>query len=154
MTTARRSITAGLAALLSLSMATGAFAIGDEVDPEVAYCESLVALSASLEGLTGFDATSTVGELETAVDGAREAATTMEESLRGLVEAQIATLETALEDLQGYRDSLEDDQTIEEVVEGAGASIAAVVSARAEIGTIPNCAVVAGQEAAEEEADE
>ena len=92
-----------------------------------------MALSASLEGLTGFDATSTVGELETAVDGARDAATTMEESLRGLVEAQIATLETALEDLQGYRDSLEDDQTIEEVVEGAGASIAAVVSARAEV---------------------
>lgn len=150
MTTRRVSIATGLAAILSLSLSTGAFALGaDDEDPEVTYCQSLVALSASVDSLTGIDASSTVGEFETTVDGAREAATGFEESLRGLVEAQIAALETAIGDLQGYRDSLQEDQTIEEVVQGAGAAIAAVASAREEIGTIPNCAVVAGQEADE-----
>jgi hypothetical protein len=155
MTTARTTIATGLAMLLSLSIASAAFAIGeDEEDPAVRYCQALVELSASVEALGMIDAGTTVGEFETAVDDVREAATNMEESLRGLVEAQIAALETAVGDLQGYRDSLEEDQTIEEVVLGAGTAIAAVASARAEVGTIPNCAVVAGQEAAEEEAEE
>lgn len=154
MTTARTTIATGVAVLLSLSIASGAFAIGDdEEDPEVTYCQSLVTLSASVETLGSIDASSTVDEFEAAVDSVREAATTMEESLRGLVEAQVAALETAVGDLQGYRDSLAGDETVEEAVLGAGAAIGAVASARDEVGTIPNCAVVAGQQAAQEEAE-
>jgi hypothetical protein len=152
MSTARTTIAAGMAALLSLTIASGALAIGDEVDPEVAYCQSLVELSASVETLGAIDASSTVDDFEAAVDGVRDAASNMEESLRGLVEAQVATLETAVGDLQGYRDSLAGDATIEQAVQGAGAAVAAVAIARDDVGTIPNCAVVAGQQAAQEEA--
>ena len=153
MKASRTAVATGLAALLSLSIASGAFAIGEDEDPEVVYCQSLMELSASVETLGAVDAASTVEEFEAAVDGAREAASAMEESLRGLVEAQVAALETAVGDLQGYRDSLAGDETIEEAVQGAGAAIGAVTSARDEIGTIPNCAVVAGQQAAQEEAE-
>ena len=66
----------------------------------------------------------------------------------------VDALETAIGDLEGYRDSLEGDETIEEAVQGAAESVAAVGAARAEVGTIPNCAVVAGQEAVEEETEE
>jgi hypothetical protein len=45
------------------------------------------------------------------------------------------------------------DETIEQAVQGAQETIAAVGAARAEV-TIPNCAVVAGQEAVEEETEE
>jgi hypothetical protein len=155
MTTARTTIATGLALLLCLSVASGAFAIGeDEEDPEVRYCQSLMELAASVETLGAIDASSTVDEFESAVDHVREAATTMEDSLRGLVEAQVAALETAVADLEGYRDSLAGDESMEVAVQGAGAAIAAVASARDEVGTIPNCAVVAGQQAAQEEAEE
>lgn len=153
MTTVRTTMATGLAALLSLSIASGAFAIGEDEDPEVSYCQSLTALAASVETLGVIDANSTVDAFESAVDDVREAATRMEDSLRGLVEAQVAALETAVGDLQGYRDSLEGEETVGEAVQGAGAAIAAVASARDDIGTIPNCAVVAGQQAAQEEAE-
>jgi hypothetical protein len=148
------AVTAGLAALLSIGVASSVAAIGEDEDPEVVYCQSLVALSASVDALGAVDASSTVEELETAVDGVREAATTFEESLRALVEAQVETLETAVGELEGYRDSLQGDETIEEALQGAAAAVAAVTTARAEVGTIPNCAVVAGQEAVEEETEE
>jgi hypothetical protein len=154
MTTRQRTLAAGLAALLSLGIASAAAAIGDdETDPEVAYCQSLTTLAASVETLGAVDATSTVDEFETAVDGVREAASAMEESLRGLVESQVATLDAAVGDLQGYRDSLTGDETMEQAVQGAGAAIVAVGEARDDVGTIPNCAVVAGQQAAQEEAE-
>ena len=154
MTTRRMTIAAGVAALMCLALAVSALAVGEDEDPEVIYCQSLVELSASVEGLGTIDATSTVEEFESAVGRVRDAATGTEESLRGLVEAQIATLETAVDGLQGYWDSVEDDQTIEEVIAGAAGAIAAVADARAGVGVIPNCAVVAGQEVAEEEAEE
>jgi hypothetical protein len=150
----RSVTTAGLAALMCLSFASAVAAIGEDEDPEVVYCQSLVALSASVDALGAIGTTSTVDDLETAVDGVREAAMTFEESLRALVEAQVETLETAVGDLEGYRDSLEGDETIEEALQGAAATVAAVSGARADIGTIPNCAVVAGQEAVEEETEE
>ena len=87
-------------------------------------------------GLSTIDATSTVDEFETAVDDVREAATTMGEPPRSM-EAQVAALETAVADLQGHRDSLEGDVTVEEAVQGAGAAITAVMSARDEVGTSP-----------------
>jgi hypothetical protein len=150
----RPSIAVGLAAFLCLSIASAVSAIGEDEDPEVVYCQSLVALSASVDALGAIGTTSTVDEFETAVDSVREAATTFEESLRGLIEAQVEALESAIGDLEGYRDSLEGDETIEEAVQGAAAAVTAVGTARAEVGTIPNCAVVAGQEAVEEETEE
>ena len=153
MTKTRTTMAAGSAALLSLSLASAALAIGEEEDPEVAYCQALTGLAASVESLGTIDANSSVDVFETAVAGVREAARTMEESLRGLVEAQVDALETAVGDLEGYRDSLEGDETVEEAVQGAGTAIAAIASARDEVGTIPNCAVVAGQQAAQEEAE-
>jgi hypothetical protein len=73
-----------------------------------------VALSASVDALSAIGTSSTVDELEAAVGDVRDAATTFEESLRALIEAQVETLETAVGDLEGYRDSLEGDETIED----------------------------------------
>jgi hypothetical protein len=145
---------AGVAALLCLTIPSMASAIGEDEDPEVVYCQSLAALSASVDALSTIDTGWTVDMFETAVGGVRDAATTYEESLRALVEAQVGTLETAVGDLESYRDSLEGDETIEEAVQGAAEAVAAVGAARAEVGTIPNCAVVAGQEAVDEETEE
>jgi hypothetical protein len=154
MTRRRSTIAAGVAALLCLTIPSVASAIGEDEDPEVVYCQSLAALSASVDAISAIGTTSTVDEFETAVGDVRDAATTFEESLRGLVEAQVAALETAVGDLEGYRDSLTGDETIEQAVQGAASAVAAVGTARAEVGTIPNCAVVAGQEAVEEETEE
>jgi hypothetical protein len=154
MTRRRSTLAAVLAALLCVSIPAVASAIGEDEDPEVVYCQSLVALSASVDALSAIGTSSTVDEFETAVGDVRDAATTFEESLRALVEAQVETLEIAVGDLEGYRDSLAGDETIEEAVQGAATTIAAVGAARADVGTIPNCAVVAGQEAVEEETAE
>jgi hypothetical protein len=148
------TMAAGVTALLCLTIPSVATAIGEDEDPEVVYCQSLAALSASVDALSTIDTGSSVDMLETAVGGVRDAATAFEESLRALVEAQIETLETAIGDLEGYRDSLEGDETIEEALLGAAETVAAVGVARAEVGTVPNCAVVAGQEAVEEETEE
>ena len=154
MTRRRSTIAAGVAALVCLTIPSMASAIGEDEDPEVVYCQSLAALSASVDALSTIDTDWTVDMFETAVGGVRDTATTFEESLRSLVEAQVDTLETAVGDLEGYRDSLTGDETIEEAVQGAASAVAAIGTARAEVGTIPNCAVVAGQEAVEEEAEE
>jgi len=154
MRTWRTAIVIGVAALSGLGIASSAAAIGEDEDPEVVYCQSLIELSASVESLSSIGATSTVDEFDAAVERVRDAATATRDSLRALVEAQVEDLETAVDGLQGYRDSLEGDQTMEEVVQGAGGAIAAVGDARSSVGTIPNCAVVAGQEIAEQEAED
>lgn len=154
MTRRRSSIAAGVAALLCLTVPSVASAIGEDEDPEVVYCQSLVALSASVDALSAIGTSSTVDEFETAMGDVQDAATTFEESVRALVEAQVEALETAIGDLEGYRDSLEGDETLEEAAQGAAEAVAAVGAARAEVGTIPNCAVVAGQEAVQEETEE
>lgn len=150
----RASVVMGLAALACMGVVTGAAAIGEDEDPEVVYCQSLVELTASVEGLRTIDATSTVDEFESAVERVQEAAANTEESLRALVESQVESLETAVDGLRDYRDSLEGDTTMEEVVQGAGDAVAAVGVAHADVGTIPNCAVVAGQQQAAEEAED
>jgi hypothetical protein len=146
-------VAAVVAVILSMGAVNVAFAIGEDEDPEVAYCQSLVELTAAVEGLKVISVDSTVEEFEAAVDRAREAATSVEDSLRAVVESQIAALETAVDGVESYRDTIEDDQTIEQVIQGAAGSIEAVDAARSEVGVIPNCAVVAGQEVAEDEAD-
>ena len=45
MATIRPTIATGLAVLLSLSLASAVFAIGEDEEPEVAYCQSLMELS-------------------------------------------------------------------------------------------------------------
>jgi hypothetical protein len=142
-----------LAAVLGLAIPSVASAIGEDEDPELVYCQSVVALSASVDALGTIDTSSTVDEFDAAVGDVREAATTLQDSLRALVEAQVEGLETAVSDLEGYRDSLEGDETIDQAVQGAAEAVAAVGVARADVGTIPNCAVVAGQEAVDEEAE-
>jgi hypothetical protein len=154
MRASRTTVAIALAAIACLGFTTGTAAIGEDEDPEIAYCQSLVELTASLEGVRAIDATSTVDEFESAVERLQEAATSTEDSLRALFEAQVEALETAVDGVRDYRDSLEGDETIEAVVQGAGDAIAAVDAAHAQVGTIPNCAVVAGQQQAAEETED
>jgi uncharacterized protein YicC (UPF0701 family) len=131
----------------ALSIASAASTVGqDTQEAEVVYCQSVVGLSASVEALSALDANSTVDELEAAVAGVREAATTYGQSLRTVLDAQLATLETAVGELEAYRDSLEGDETIEEAVQGAAASVASVRAARAGVGVVPDCEEVTGME--------
>lgn len=116
-------------------------------DAEIAYCQSLPEFAAAVQALDAIDASSTVDEFNAAVDRIDVATSGVGQSLRGLAEAQIAAVETAVGDLRAYRDSLS-SETIEQALEGADSAIAAVESARDEVGTIPDCEDVISQQAA------
>ena len=142
----------GLAAILSASVASTAFALGEDEDPELAYCQSVATLQASVANLMAIDTSSTTDELSAAVEGVQDAAGAYMEDLRSVAESQVAAIEDAVNDLREYRDSVEGEQTIEEAVEGAVPYIAAIAAARAAAGTVDCGAVLAG-EAAEQAAE-
>jgi hypothetical protein len=114
-------------------------------DAEIAYCQSLPEFAAAVQALDAIDASSTVDEFNAAVHRIDVATSGVGQSLRGLAEAQIAAVETAVGDLRAYRDSLS-GETIEQALEGADSAIAAVESARDEVGTIPDCEDVISQQ--------
>ena len=124
-------------------------ACDDEEDPEVAFCESLVALTASVDELSSLDAASSVDEYNSAVDKVSEAVTEVKDSAGDLAEEQVAAIQAAVDDLKSYKDDLDSSMSVTEAVQGSGASLAAIQAARAEAGTV-NCAEAAAEEAAEE----
>lgn len=148
MTTRRVALVTGLTLTLVLGIMSGAVARREQEDPEVVYCNSLTELAASIESLASMSASSTVDEFKAGVERVSEAAAATRESIQALVEAQVADLQTAVDDLKGYGDSLSGDQTIEEAMQGASAQMEAVASARDAVGTMPNCALVLGEQAA------
>lgn len=148
MKTRRVALTTGLSAILALGIVSGAFARGTEEDPAVTYCNSLTELAASIQSLASLSASSTVDEFKAGVDRVNEASSATKASLEGLVEAEVADLQTAVDDLMNYRDSISGDQTVEQVIQGAAEAMAAVAVARDEVGTLPNCALVLGEQAA------
>ena len=116
-------------------------------DAELAYCQSLPEFAASVQALDAIDESSTVDEFNAAVDRVVAARSGVGQSLRGLAEAQIAAVETAVGDLRAYRESLS-GETIEQALEGAEAAIAAVGSARDDVGRFPDCEEVISQQGA------
>jgi len=138
-------IALGAASLLLFAVA----ACDDEEDPEVAFCESLVALTASVDELSSLDAASSVDEYNSAVDKVSEAVTEVKDSAGDLAEEQVAAIQAAVDDLKSYKDDLDSSMSVTEAVQGSGASLAAIQAARAEAGTV-NCAEAAAEEAAEE----
>ena len=138
-------IALGAASLLLFAVA----ACDDEEDPEVAFCESLVALTASVDELSSLDAASSVDEYNTAVDNVSDAVTEVKDSAGDLAEEQVAAIQAAVDDLKSYKDDLDSSMSVTEAVQGSGASLAAIQAARAEAGTV-NCAEAAAEEAAEE----
>ena len=141
------ALATGLTATLVLSMMSGAVARRDQEDPEVTYCNSLTELAASIESLASMSASSTVDEFKAGVEQVKEASAATKESIQVLVEAQLADLQTAVDDLMGYTDSLSGDETVEQAMQGASAQMEAVASARDAVGTLPNCALVLGEQA-------
>ena len=138
-------IALGAASLLLFAVA----ACDDEEDPEVAFCESLVALTASVDELSSLDAASSVDEYNSAVDNVSDAVTEVKDSAGDLAEEQVAAIQAAVDDLKSYKDDLDSSMSVTEAVQGSGASLAAIQAARAEAGTV-NCAEAAAEEAAEE----
>ena len=144
------TLAAGLAALLTLSVAPGAFALfGDDEDPELAFCQSRVAMADAIASLEAIGPDSTTDDLQAAVDGAAQAASDMRNEARNVLEAQIDSLRSAFGDLQGYVDSVAGDASIEEAVQGAAPYVAEIGVARAMIGTV-DCDAVFAREAAEQ----
>lgn len=135
----------GAASLLLFAVA----ACDDEEDPEVAFCESLVALSSSVSELDSLDANSTVDEYNSAVDGVAEAVTKVKDSAGDLAEEQVEAIEAAVDDLKSYKDDLDGSESVTQAVQGSGPALAAIQAARAEAGTV-NCKEAAAEEAAEE----
>ena len=135
----------GAASLMLVAVA----ACDEEEDPEVAFCESLVALSTSVDELNSLDPNSSVDEYDSAVDSVNEAVTSVKDSAGDLAEDQVAAIESAIDDLKGYRDDLEGSETVADAIAGSAPSLAAIQAARAEAGTV-NCAEAAAEEAAEE----
>jgi hypothetical protein len=142
------ALATGLTVTLVLSMVSGAVARRDQEDPAVTYCSSLTELATSIESLASMSTSSTVDEFKAGVEQVKEASAATKESIEGLVEAQVAALQTAVDDLKGYTDSLSGDETMEQAMQGAVDQMAAVASARDAVGTLPNCALVLGEQAA------
>ena len=84
----RATLGVSLALLLTTSVSATAFAVGHNDDPELAFCQSVGELSMSVGSLAALDASSTVGEFETAVDSVSEASDAVRENLRAVLEAQ------------------------------------------------------------------
>ena len=148
----RTALAIGLAACLSASVASTAFALGEDEDPELPYCQSVATLEASVANLMAIDTSSTTDELSSAVEGVQDAAGAYVEDLRSVAEWQVAAIEDAVNALRDYRDDLEGDTSIEETVEGAVPYIAGVAGARAAAGTV-DCEAVMTAEAAEQAAE-
>ena len=130
----------------AMSVAPAASAPMSISDAEAALCQSMTALGTALEALGAIDLSSTVDAFNAATDGVDQARSSVKESIRGLVDAQVAALDAAVDDLRSYRDSLPGDTTLEQALQGAAAPIAAVASAREGIGNIPDCEEVAAQQ--------
>ena len=138
-------IALGAASLLLFAVA----ACDDEEDPEVAFCESLVALTTSVTQLDSLDPDSSVDEYNSAVDAVADAVTEVKDSAGDLAEEQVQAIESAVDDLRSYRDDLDDAQSVTEAIQGSAPALAAIEAARAEAGTV-NCQEAAAEEAAEE----
>lgn len=145
----RTALALGLAAILSASVASTAFGLGEDEDPELAYCQSVATLQASVANLMAIDTNSTTDELSAAVEGVQDAAGAYVEDLRDLAESQAAAIEDSVNALRDYRDDLEGDTSIEDAVQGAVPYVAAVASARASAGSIDCQEVMAGEAAAQ-----
>lgn len=144
------TLAAGLAALLSLSVASGASALfGDDEDPELAFCQARVAMADAVASLEAISADSTRDEAQTAVDGVSDAASDLRNDARNLLEAQVDSLQTAFGNLEGYVDSVDGDATIEEFAQGAVPYLAEIKLADATIGTV-DCDAALAREAAEQ----
>ena len=149
----RTALAMGLAVILSVSVASAAFALGEDEDPELAYCQSVATLQASVANLMAIDTGSTTDELSAAVEGVQDAASTYMEDLRSVAESQVAAIEDSVNALRDYRDDLEGDVTIEEAVQGAIPYVAGVAGARAAAGSV-DCQEVLAGEAVEQQAAE
>jgi hypothetical protein len=150
MTRRRTTLAAGLAVLLSLSVASGASALfGNDEDPELAFCQSGVAMTAAVASLEAIGADSTTDELQTAVDGVSQAASDMRNEARNLLESQVDSLRSAFGDLQGYVGSVDEDASIEDAVAGTAPYVAQIKVSRALLGTV-DCDAALAKEAAEQ----
>ena len=138
-------IALGAASLLLFAVA----ACDDEENPEVAFCELLVALTTSVADLDALDPNSSVDDYNAAVDAVSEAVTNVKDSAGDLAEEQVQAIESAVDDLKGYRDDLDGSESVAQAVQGSAPALAAIQAARDEAGTV-NCAEAAAEEAAEE----
>lgn len=134
-----------LAMILSLGVASGAAAIGDDEDPAVTFCQSAGALSQAVESMASLDASATTDELQAATDAVRDAASATVDARRDLLEAQADAIDAAVGDLQDYIGDVAGDQTVEEAVAGAIPYVQEVLSARAALGSVDCAAAMAGQ---------
>lgn len=134
-------IALGAASVLLFAVA----ACDEEEDPEVAFCESLVALTVSVDELRSLDANSSVDEYNSAVDKVSDAVTEVQDNAGDLAEDQVEAIRSAVDDLKSYRDDLDDSTSVADAVQGSGASLAAIQEARAEAGTV-NCEEAAAEE--------
>ena len=149
MTKKRTALGVGLALLLTTSLAVTTTAqILDDENAELEYCRSVAELAESVDSLAALDASSTVEELESAVDSVRDSGSAVREDLRAVLEAQIDEIGTAVEGLEEYRDSIEDDATVEEALRGAGPAVAEVARAYASAGSV-DCQAVLAESAAQ-----
>jgi hypothetical protein len=105
-------------------------------DPALAFCDSLQALAGSIEDLEALGPSSTVEDVQNGVDAVSEAAGEVRDNAADLAESQVEAIESAVSDLEGYRDGISEDATIAEVIEGLAAQVAAVKQARAEAGQV------------------
>ena len=118
-------------------------------DPALTFCDSVEAMAASVEALEGLGIDNTVEEVEAGIDAVAEAAAAVKDSAGDLAESQAEAIEDAVAELQSFRDTIEDDQTIAEVLASLADDVAAVRQARIEAGTV-HCGYEEAEAAVEE----
>ena len=151
----RVTLAAGLAAVLSLSLASVASAGlfgNDDDDPELTFCQSAVTMAEAVASLEAIGPESTTDDLQTAANDVGQAVSDMRDDARNLLEAQVDDIQTAVGNLQGYLGDLDDDETIEAAKQGAIELVDEIKLTRDLLGTV-DCDAAFAREAVQQAQD-
>jgi hypothetical protein len=128
-----------------IAASVGLIALGlacDDPSPEeaqAALCSDLIVFEQSMDNLTDLRAHSSVEELKTAMDDARDSYNEVVDSAAEVGNDRVDTVVDAYEDLQNAIDDLPDETTIQDGAASLQPEISAVVSARQDLRTGSGC---------------
>jgi hypothetical protein len=108
-------------------------------DAQSALCSNLATFQQSVNKLTNLSSYSTVGEIKSARDDARNSFQAVREANTTLKNVQVDALANAYDDLQNAISDLPDEATVQEAATSLQPQIAAVQSAREQVSSGVEC---------------
>lgn len=130
--------------ILMLAALGFAVACGDDEQPSeeearAALCGDLEQLDLAITTFMELDTESTVGEVRAARDGVKEAADAVVSSAEDVEEAETAELQEAAHNLDESIDEIQDDQTVQQVLDAVSVSAQNVAAAQQQLYTDLSC---------------